>query len=158
MRWSELGDEKCPVARSLSVVGDRWTLLILRECFFRVRRFEDFQVRLGITRPVLSERLHRLIEDGVLTKRPYQERPLRHEYVLTEKGKALSPVLSALLVWGNEHMRQPGEPAHMELRHKSCGHVMTPVTICPDCGEALTPQTVELVPSDPDHLLKKRAQ
>mgnify|MGYP001242774773 CR=1 FL=1 len=158
MRWSDLGEENCPVARALSVVGDRWTLLILRECFFRVRRFEDFQTRLGITRPVLSERLHRLIEDGVLMKRLYQERPLRHEYVLTEKGKALSPVLTALLVWGNEHMRAPGEPVYMQLRHQPCGHVVTPITICPDCGEVLTPQTVHMAPSDPEHPLNKRAQ
>lgn len=149
MRWSELGEENCPVARALSVVGDRWTLLVLREAFRRVRRFEEFQTRLGVTRPVLAERLRKLVEAGVLDKEPYQTRPLRHEYRLTEKGKALNPVLMALLAWGDGHMRSGDEPHYMRLRHTSCGHVMSPATVCPDCGEALTPQNVRMVADEP---------
>ena len=86
MRWNNLDDEACSLARTVSVIGDRWTLLILRDCFLRVRRFEDFQARLGITRPILASRLRKLVKEFVLTKVPYQERPLRHEYRLTQKG------------------------------------------------------------------------
>ncbi len=145
MRWNDLGDENCPVARALSVVGDRWTLLILREAFRRIRRFEEFQAKLGVTRPVLAERLRKLTESGVLERRLYQERPPRHEYRLTEKGKALNSVLMALLVWGDQHMRAEGEPSFMQLEHRACGHVMTPQMVCSECGEALTPETTRMV-------------
>ena len=86
MRWNELSEENCSMARTVSVIGDRWTLLILRECFLRVRRFEDFQERRGITRPILASRLKMLVEEFVLTKVPYQKRPTRYEYRLTPKG------------------------------------------------------------------------
>src|SRR5215212_3811563 len=83
VRWRELGDEECSVARTVSVIGDRWTLLVLRECFLRVRRFEGFQERLGIPRPLLAARLQKLVEAGVLAKVAYQQRPARYEYRLT---------------------------------------------------------------------------
>ena len=82
MRWSDIGDVTCSVARALSVVGDRWTLLILRDCFLGVRRFEDFRARLGATRHLVAARLRQLVEHGILERVPYQERPLRHEYRL----------------------------------------------------------------------------
>lgn len=145
MRWNDLGDENCPVARALSVVGDRWTLLILREAFRRVRRFEEFQAKLGVTRPVLAERLRKLTEAGVLERRLYQERPPRHEYRLTDKGKALNSVLMALLVWGDKHMRAEGEASFMQLEHRDCGHVMTPHMVCSECGEPLTPEATRMV-------------
>ena len=77
MRWAELADEKCSIARTVSVIGDRWTLLILRDCFLRIRRFDDFEARLGITRHVLADRLRKLVEAGVLEKVPYGDRPVR---------------------------------------------------------------------------------
>jgi len=77
MRWNELSEENCSMARTISVIGDRWTLLILRDCFLRVRRFEDFQERLGITRPILADRLKKLVDEFVLVKVPYQQRPRR---------------------------------------------------------------------------------
>src|SRR5437762_10972441 len=80
MRWNELSEENCSMARTVSVIGDRWTLLILRDCFLRVRRFEDFQERLGITRPILANRLKKLVDEFVLVKVPYQQRPRRYEY------------------------------------------------------------------------------
>src|SRR5215471_2867844 len=86
MRWNELSEENCSMARTVSVIGDRWTLLILRDCFLRVRRFEDFQERLGITRPILANRLKKLVDEFVLVKVPYQQRPRRYEYRLTQKG------------------------------------------------------------------------
>src|SRR6202049_4634916 len=86
MRWNELSEENCSVARTVSVIGDRWTLLILRDCFLRVRRFEDFQERLGITRPILASRLKKLVDEFVLVKVPYQQRPVRYEHRLCAKG------------------------------------------------------------------------
>src|SRR5580704_10402018 len=91
MRWNRLEEEACSVARTISVIGDRWTLLILRDCFLRVRRFEEFQARLGITRPLLASRLRKLVKDFVLAKVPYQQRPLRYEYRLTEKASISTP-------------------------------------------------------------------
>ena len=88
MRWDELEKEACSVARTVSVIGDRWTLLVLRECFLRVRRFEEFQSRLGITRHLLADRLRKLVKEGVLQKVAYQERPKRYEYKHTDKGLA----------------------------------------------------------------------
>ena len=104
MQWNSLEDEACSVARTVSVIGDRWTLLILRDCFLRVRRFEDFQERLGITRPILADRLRKLVAKFILAKVPYQQRPLRYEYRLTPKGLALYPIMMAIVHWGDVHM------------------------------------------------------
>ena len=101
MRWNELSEENCSMARAVSVIGDRWTLLILRDCFLRVRRFEDFQERLGITRPILASRLRELVDEFVLVKVPYQQRPLRYEYRLTQKGLDLYPIVMAIVHWGD---------------------------------------------------------
>src|ERR1700751_1949070 len=101
MRWDQLETEACSVARPVSVIGDRWTILILRDCFLRVRRFEDFEKRLGITRHVLADRLRKLVALGVLRRVPYQERPRRYEYRLTPKGLDLQPVLLPLVRWGD---------------------------------------------------------
>jgi DNA-binding HxlR family transcriptional regulator len=104
MKWSELDNNWCPVARALSVVGDRWTLLILRDCFLGVSKFEDFQKSLGVTRHVLSARLKHLVDEGVLKKHEYSKRPPRYEYLLTDKGRALGPALSSLKDWGKAFM------------------------------------------------------
>src|SRR5258708_27124640 len=103
MRWNELSGENCSMARTISVIGDRWTLLILRDCFLRVRRFEDFQERLGITRPILANRLKKLVDEFVLLKMPYQQRPLRYEYRLTQKGLELYPIVMAIVYWADRH-------------------------------------------------------
>ena len=102
MKWSELPEASCPIARSLSVVGDRWTLLILRDCFMGKTRFDAFQKSLGLTRHVLAERLARLVEAGVLEKHGYA--PRRYDYRLTARGKALAPVMHGLFDWGEEHV------------------------------------------------------
>ena len=104
VKWNDLACEECPVARGLSVVGDRWTLLILRDCFTGIRRFDDFQKSLGITRHVLAARLKALEESGVLVRVRYRERPPRYEYRLTDKGEALRPVLRALRMWADAHV------------------------------------------------------
>ena len=117
MKWNELLNENCSLARSLAVIGDRWTLLILRDAFLRVRRFDDFQERLGIARRVLAERLAVLVEHGVFEKTAYQERPTRYEYRLTKKGLGLYPIILSLVHWGDEHYAgEEGPPVHH--RHK----------------------------------------
>ena len=91
MKWNSLEEEQCSVARTVAVIGDRWTLLVLRDCFLRVRRFEDFQARLEVTRHVLADRLKKLVRHGVLRRVPYQSRPKRYEYILTQKGTRSLP-------------------------------------------------------------------
>lgn len=142
MRWNELGRQNCSLARTLAVIGDRWTLLVLREAFLRVRRFEDFQKSLGIARQVLSDRLAHLTEAGVLEKRPYQDKPLREEYRLTEKGLDLYPALIGLLEWGDKHYAGPDGPPVLR-RHKPCGHDLKTVLTCAECGEPVHPRDVE---------------
>jgi DNA-binding HxlR family transcriptional regulator len=155
MRWSELGEENCSVARAVSVIGDRWTLLILRDCFLRVRRFEDFQERLGITRPILADRLKKLVDAFVLTKVAYQQRPVRYEYRLTPKGLDLYPVIMALVHWGDVHMAgKKGRP--LLHTHELCGKDFDPVVACSECGEVLSPREVRVHPGpgarSPRHL------
>jgi DNA-binding HxlR family transcriptional regulator len=103
-RWDELATDWCPVARALSVIGDRWTMLIIRDCFLGKSRFEEFQTSLGVTRHVLSDRLKRLVDQGVLERNAYSQRPLRHEYRLSEKGRDFAPALIGLKDWGKKHM------------------------------------------------------
>ncbi|MFV0277390.1 MAG: winged helix-turn-helix transcriptional regulator [Parahaliea sp.] len=129
------------MARALSVVGERWTLLILRDAFLGTRRFDQFQRNLGITRHRLSERLGKLVDQGVLVKVPYQDRPVRHEYRLTRKGLGLYPVLMSLARWGDEWMAGDNGPP-LEYVHRTCGHRTRSVLACHECGEPLRPESV----------------
>ena len=141
MKWNELSNENCSLARTLAVIGDRWTLLILRDAFLRIRRFDDFQVRLGIARRVLTERLAILVEHGVLEKVAYQERPTRYEYRLTRKGHGLYPIILSLVHWGDEHYAgKKGPPVHH--RHKTCGHRFRSMMCCSECGEEVSAKDV----------------
>ena len=145
MRWRELDAEPCSVARTVSVIGDRWTFLVLRDCFLRVRRFVDFQSRLGITRQVLADRLRKLTRLGVLDRVAYQDKPRRYEYRLTPRGLDLYPVLIALVHWGDIHMSGPeGRP--VLLQHCGCGHVFDPVVTCSHCGEPVDARQVRVQP------------
>jgi DNA-binding HxlR family transcriptional regulator len=135
MRWNELSEESCSVARTVSVIGDRWTMLVLRECFLRVRRFEEFQERLGITRHLLADRLRKLVKLGVLERVSYQKNPPRHEYRLTAKGLDLHPIVLAMVHWGDKYMAgKRGRPYVLE---HSCGHTFDPVMTCSACGDAV---------------------
>ncbi|MCG8516618.1 MAG: helix-turn-helix transcriptional regulator [Pseudomonadales bacterium] len=135
------------MARTLSVIGDRWTLIILRDCFLGVRRFEQFESRLGITRHVLTDRLKKLVHHDVLVKAPYQEKPRREEYRLTEKGLALHPLIMSLVHWGNTYMSdQRGVP--LKHIHKTCGHYMTPVMICSHCNDPVIARDVRVEVGD----------
>ena len=155
MQWSELEDQACSVARTLSVIGDRWTLMILRDCFLRVRRFDDFQERLGIGRPILSDRLNKLVDAFVLTKVAYQTNPTRYEYRLTPKGLDLYPVVMSIVHWGDVHMAgKKGRPLlHQHLR---CNCQFDPVMVCSECHEVLDPREVRTAPGPgarhPQHL------
>lgn len=141
MRWTDIDKQVCSVARALSVVGERWTLLILRDAFLGTRRFDQFQHNLGITRHRLSERLGKLVEQGVLVKVPYQDRPVRHEYRLTRKGLGLYPVLMSLARWGDDWMADESGPP-LEYVHHGCGKKTNPVLACSECGEPLRPEGV----------------
>ncbi len=145
MRWSQIGTETCSIARALSVIGDRWTLLILREAFLRTRRFADFEERLGMARNLLSERLQKLVDHDVLERRRYQERPERFEYRLTEKGLDLYGVMMGLVAWGDRWM-DDGHGRPVEHVHESCGQVMHAVPVCSECGEPLEARQVETRP------------
>lgn len=141
MKWQNVGEMPCSIARSLSILGDRWTLLVLRNAFLAMRRFDDFQASLGVTRHVLADRLNRLVEAGVLRKEPYQDNPPRYEYRLTERGRELYPVLLALTTWGDKWLDE-GKGAPLEYVHQSCGHKFTPVTVCSECREQVLPREV----------------
>ncbi len=141
MKWQDVGEQPCSIARSLSVIGDRWTMLLLRNAFLGTRRFDDFQAQLGVTRHVLAERLKRLVEHNILKKVPYQDRQERFEYRLTEKGRDFYPVLLALVSWGDKWMDE-GRGPPIIYQHKSCGQMMTPSLMCSECHEPLTARDV----------------
>ena len=145
MRAAELADEICSIARPASLLGDRWTLVILRQCFNGVKRFEDFQSSLGISRSLLSERLCRLVDAGVLRREPYKDAVrTRDRYRLTEMGFDLYPVLMALREWGDRYMAEDGPP--IEIRHRGCGGEPTLELRCSECGEEVGARDAEAVP------------
>jgi DNA-binding HxlR family transcriptional regulator len=137
--------QTCSIARSLEVLGERWTLLVLRDAFRRVRRFEDFQRDLGVARNVLTDRLGRLVDEGILKREQYQDRPARFEYRLTDKGLALWPVMMTLMQWGDAHYAGPDGPP-VVVRHRDCGGEVTDHLKCAKCGAELTPRDVEAEP------------
>ena len=133
----------CSVAQCLEVVGEWWSMLIVRDAFLGVRRFDDFQARLGISRNVLQQRLVHLVDAGVLERVPYSDHPPRHEYRLTDAGRDLWPVLTAMRQWGDRWRAPDGPP--VELVHGACGQVTTVVSACSACGEPLGPRDVRAV-------------
>ena len=145
MKWRELSETPCSVARSVAVIGDRWTLMILRDLFLGVRRFEDFERRLGISRSIIADRLKHLTHEGVLRRVPYQENPTRYEYRLTDKGLDLHPVIMAVVHWGDTwYAGEDGPP--LLHRHKACGCDFAPVMTCSECGEPLDARAIETRP------------
>jgi DNA-binding HxlR family transcriptional regulator len=134
-RTANYSKEHCSVAAALSIVGDPWTLLILRDAFYGVRRFDDWQARLGVARNVLAARLKSLVDQGVLETRLYSNHPPRKDYVLTPKGLDLQPVLLMLKAWGDRHVYgESGAP--LDITH-SCGASMKAKVVCEACGEAV---------------------
>jgi DNA-binding HxlR family transcriptional regulator len=140
MRWSEIEKVPCPVAQAMAVIGDTWTVLILRDALRGVTKFEEFQARTGAARATLSDRLSHLVEHGVMEKVQYEAHPPRHEYRLTSRGRALQPVLMMLSHWSETHLPVKTRPTGR--RHTTCGHRFKPVVTCSECGEAATPETI----------------
>ncbi len=145
MKWDDIQELPCSIARTLAVIGDRWTLMIVRDCFLGSRRFEQFQKNLGISRHRLSERLGKLVDYGILRKVPYQDSPLRYDYRLTRKGVDLYPVLMAMVHWGDTWMDE-GRGAPLLYTHSRCGQTMHLEPHCSACGEKVDPRDVGLHP------------
>ena len=144
----------CSIARTVDLVGDWWTPLVLREAYYGVRRFDDFEAGLGIGRNILTARLRRLVKEGLMEKRKYQDRPRRFEYRLTDKGRDFFPVLAAMVAWGDRWLdRDRGAP--VLLRHKSCAKVSHAEVVCSECGEPIHVRDIrpEIGPGFPTHML-----
>jgi DNA-binding HxlR family transcriptional regulator len=137
-------DMHCSVAQTLEVVGEWWSMLIVRDAFLGVTRFDDFQQRLGISRNVLNQRLAHLVDHGVLAKVPYSEHPPRFDYRLTDKGRDLWPVLTTMRQWGDKHVAPDGPP--LQLIHNDCGAVAAAELVCSECGEPIGSGAVKAVP------------
>lgn len=143
----EYSAENCSIRRTLDIVGEKWTLLVLGEAFYGVRRFADFHRALGCTRNILADRLKTLVDEGILRQHPYQDpgRRARTEYVLTEKGLELFPALLALLQWGDRWTADPEGPAVI-IRHQGCGERVG-VQLCCDAGHgSLTARDTQPTP------------
>ncbi len=150
----------CSIAGALEVVGERWSLLIVRDVMLGLRRFDEIQADLGIARNVLQTRLVRLLEQGVLERRPYQQHPPRCEYRLTEKGLDLWPAMVALMRWGDQYAAPAAGPPVL-LEHRGCGGALDDHRMCAACGARLSVRDVRAVPgpgATPEHPLVRRAQ
>jgi DNA-binding HxlR family transcriptional regulator len=150
-------NQVCSLAAALEVIGERWTLLIVRDVFLGMRRFDEIQGDLGIARNVLHARLTRLVDQGVLEKRLYQERPPRYEYRLTDKGLDLWPTIVSLMQWGNRYAAPDGPPVLLE--HRGCGGMVDEHRICDACGARLSVRDARALPgpgATPDHPLVRR--
>jgi DNA-binding HxlR family transcriptional regulator len=141
----EYPEQDCSAAYALEFIGERWTLLLIRDILAGFRRFDQMQESLGIARNVLAARLERLVEEGILERRPYSERPPRHEYFLTEKGLDLWPILIAMMRWGDRYGEWPDGPP-LVVVHKECGGRMDDRRICERCGKRMTVRDARAVP------------
>ncbi len=136
MLGNSYNSQICSIAATLDVIGERWSLLIVRDIFIGLRRFDEIQADLGIARNVLHTRLTKLVEQGVLEKHPYQEHPVRWEYRLTAKGLDLWPTVVSLMHWGDRHAAPDGPPVLLE--HRGCGGAVDSHRICETCGARLS--------------------
>jgi DNA-binding HxlR family transcriptional regulator len=142
-RTADYSRQSCSIAATLEVIGDPWTLLVIRDAFQGVSRFEQWQDRLGVARNVLAARLKTLVRHGVLEARLYSERPPRNEYILTAKGKDLYGVLVTLHGWGVKHVYCDAD-AGFTMIHRGCGHDLEPKIACGHCGEIVKPRDIQL--------------
>ncbi|GAA3142003.1 helix-turn-helix domain-containing protein [Streptomyces rameus] len=164
MKLSIIGDMKrtsfanwpCSIARTLDLLGDHWTPLVVREAFYGIRRFDDFQRELGIARNTLTDRLNRLVDEGVLEKRLYEREPPRYDYVLTEKGRDLFTVLATMSRWGDRWLAgEEGVP--VVFHHDACGHDTTAEVVCSQCRRPLTVEetSMRMGPGYPERLRRR---
>jgi DNA-binding HxlR family transcriptional regulator len=144
MRHEQLLDSNCAISRTGAILGERWVFAILRAAYLRARTFEDYLEATGIARNVLADRLRRLVDFGILERRPYEEsaKRQRSEYRLTDAGLDLYPVIVAMMEWGNKHGGFIDGPP-MLLRHRTCGEVTHPKLTCDHCGEEVLAREVE---------------
>jgi len=158
MERKSFADMHCSVAQCLEVVGEWWSMLIVRDAFLGVTRFDQFQERLGISRNILKQRLDNLTDHGVLEKVAYSDHPPRHEYRLTAKGQDLGPVVTTMRQWGDKYAAPDGPP--VQLVHERCGTVFHAEMTCSNCGERVLAREVRVVPGpgDLDRLLDIRGK
>jgi DNA-binding HxlR family transcriptional regulator len=159
MLGNRYDNQVCSIAGALDVIGERWSLLIVRDVLLGLRRFDQIQADLGIARNVLQTRLQRLLDQGVLETRRYQERPARYEYRLTDKGLDLWPTIVALMQWGDRHAAPAAGPPVL-LEHRGCGGAIDEHRICDACGARLSVRDVRALPGPgarADHPLLRRA-
>jgi DNA-binding HxlR family transcriptional regulator len=160
MLGNDYDNQTCSIAGALEVVGERWSLLIVRDVLLGLRRFDQLQANLGIARNVLQTRLTRLLDHGVLERSLYQEHPPRYEYRLTEKGLDLWPAIVALMQWGDRYDAPAAGPPVL-LEHRDCGGKVDEHRICETCGARLTVRDVRALAgpgAQPDHPLLRRAE
>jgi DNA-binding HxlR family transcriptional regulator len=141
VRRTDTSTWPCTIARSVDVLGDHWNLLLIRQACLGARRFDDFQAALGIGRNILSQRLNRLVDEGLLTRVEYQPSPPRYEYRLTDKGREVYPILAAMAAWGERWLSGP-EGTPLVLHHTTCDHDMHAVVVCSECDERLNVREV----------------
>ena len=153
VKRTSLARQPCSIARTMDLLGDWWTPLVLRDAFHGIRRFDDFRRSLGVARNTLALRLQRLVDEGLLERVRYQDRPERFEYVLTDKGADFYPVLAAITAWGDRWLAG-AEGAPVITRHTSCGHATHAEVVCEHCHQPLTGNTVhrEMGPGFPEGL------
>lgn len=145
MKRTDTSSWPCTIARSADVLGDHWNLLLIRQACLGTRRFEDFQRTLGIGRNILASRLARLVDEGILRRCEYQERPPRHEYRLTDKGRDVYPILAAMAAWGDRWLvGDEGTP--LVLHHTTCDHDMHAVVSCSECAQQIDVREVRAKP------------
>ncbi|MFT4634395.1 MAG: DNA-binding HxlR family transcriptional regulator [Arenicella sp.] len=137
MRWENTHTQTCSIARSTAIIGDRWTLLIIRQVFLRIRRFSEIQTTLGISKHRLSDRLNRLVDSEIIYREVYDQARNRSEYKLTDSGLELYPVIVALASWGDKWL-DDGDGAPVEYVHNSCGCIANPKLCCSNCSEEVT--------------------
>ncbi|MFQ6329071.1 winged helix-turn-helix transcriptional regulator [Nocardia sp. CWNU-33] len=156
MRRTSFAGWPCSVARTMDLLGDWWTPLVLREAFYGIRRFDEFRHELGIARTTLSERLHRLVEEGLLEKQAYQREPARYEYLLTEKGADFWSVLLAMSKWGDRWLA-PEDGPPVVLHHTRCGHETQVNVVCAHCGDPvpIEESRMRMGPGYPPHLAER---
>lgn len=144
MQRTPLGEMACSIAQTLDVAGEWWTPLVLRDIYVGLGRFDRIRDNLGISRKVLTARLNTLIANGVVERIPYQQSPVRYDYVLTEKGRELMVAVLALMAWGDKWSAPQGPP--VLLQHRNCGHRSRPEVVCSHCGETLDADRIDVQP------------
>lgn len=142
-RTADYSRQSCSIAATLEIIGDPWTLLVVRDAFNGITRFEQWQERLGVARNVLAARLKSLVQHGVLEPRLYSQRPPRNEYVLTAKGKDLYGVLITLHAWGEKHIYGEAHSS-VSMVHSTCGENLKPRIACGCCNEIVKPRDISL--------------